>query len=63
MRINNILFDRNAIFVRCLKGKKGRYVVLSTKVTQFLKLYLGQHNPKFRLFESESSGEYSEASM
>ena len=63
MRIDDILFDRNAIFVRCSKGKKDRYVMLSAKAAQFLKFYLGQYNPKYWLFEGEHGGQYSETSM
>ena len=63
MRIDDILFDRKAIFVRCSKGKKDRYVMLSMKAAQFLKFYLGQYNPKYWLFEGESGGQYSETSM
>lgn len=60
---NDILFDRNSIFVRCSKGKKDRYVILADKAAEFLKIYLTQYNPKYWLFEGEHGGQYSETSI
>lgn len=60
---DDILFDRNSIFVRCSKGKKDRYVILADKAAKFLKFYLAQYNPKYWLFEGQHGGQYSETSI
>jgi site-specific recombinase XerD len=60
---NDILFDRNSIFIRCSKGKKDRYVILADKAAEFLKSYLTQYNPKYWLFEGQYGGQYSETSI
>lgn len=63
MQIDDILFDRKAIFVRCSKGKKDRYVMLAEKAAKYVKFYLEQYNPKYWLFEGEHGGQYSETSI
>ena len=63
LRKDDILFDRNSIFVKCSKGKKDRYVILADKAAEFLKLYLTQYNPKYWLFEGQHGGQYSETSI
>jgi len=63
MQIDDILFDRKAIFVRCSKGKKDRYVMLAKKAAKYVKFYLEQYKPKYWLFEGEHGGQYSETSI
>jgi len=63
LRKQDVLFDRKCIFVKDAKGKKDRYILLSDKAAAFLKIYFGQYDPKYWLFEGQHGGQYSETSI
>lgn len=63
LRKEDILFDKNIIFVRGAKGKKDRTSILSDSVAIVLKRYLEQHKPNYWLFEGPYRRQYSTSSV
>lgn len=63
LRKEDILYDKNIIFVRGGKGKKDRTTVLSKNLKKLLELYLTEYKPKYFLIESKSRGKYSASSI
>jgi len=63
MRIDDILFDRNQVFIKGAKGKKDRISVLSPKMSKQLEAYLTHYTPQYWLFEGPESGQYSASSI
>jgi site-specific recombinase XerD len=55
--------DRRQVLIRGGKGKKDRVSLLSTKLLQMLDAYLSEYRPKQHLFEGQTGGRYSEASV
>lgn len=53
LKVEDINFDRNQIFVRCGKGKKDRVVMLSTVLKELLILYTDKYMPVYWLFEGQ----------
>ena len=51
------MLDRRQIHVRCGKGKKDRYVVLSNLIIQKFELYLSEVKPQVYLFEGLTPGQ------
>ncbi|MCI4671742.1 MAG: site-specific integrase [Bacteroidia bacterium] len=63
IRLDDILIDRKQIFIKGGKGKKDRYVILSTKVLELIQLYRKKYKPQYWLFEGMHGGEYSKRSV
>lgn len=63
LRIQDILFDNNIIFVRGAKGKKDRTSILSDSVAVVLKHYLQKYKPNYWLFEGPYRRKYSASSI
>lgn len=63
LRIQDILFDNNIIFVRGAKGKKDRTTILSDTVAIVLKRYLQIFKPNYWLFEGPYRRKYSTSSI
>lgn len=63
LRKEDILFDKNIIFVRGAKGKKDRTTILSDSVAIVLKRYLKDNSPNYWLFEGPSRRQYSATSV
>lgn len=61
--VSDIQFDNMRIFVRCGKGKKDRYTILSETAATILKKYLNLYQPKHWLFEGQMGEAYSERSV
>lgn len=55
--------DRRQVLIRVGKGKKDRVSLLSTKLLDMLDAYLSEYHPKQHLFEGQTGGRYSEASV
>jgi site-specific recombinase XerD len=55
--------DRRQVLIRGGKGKKDRVSLLSTKLLDMLDDYLSEYRPKQHLFEGQTGGRYSEASV
>lgn len=55
--------DRRQVLIRGGKGKKDRVSLLSTKLLHMLDAYLSEYRPKQHLFEGQTGGRYSEASV
>jgi len=51
------------IFVRCSKGRKDRYTLLSEKNLNLLRQYFKEFKPKGYLFEGQTGGMYSTSSI
>jgi len=56
LRIDNIIWDRNQIFIRGAKGKKDRVVMLSAHIKEVFKEYFHEYKPAVYLFESIEAG-------
>ncbi|MDT7831068.1 tyrosine-type recombinase/integrase [Flavobacteriaceae bacterium S356] len=63
LKKEDILYDKNLIFVRNGKGKKDRTMVLSDRIQQLLSIYLDTFKPKYFLFESLKRTKYSSSSV
>jgi integrase/recombinase XerD len=57
LKISDIDKYSKTIFIKHGKGKKDRYVVLSDKILELLRLYYTEHRPKVYLFENELDNE------
>ncbi|MEO9884974.1 MAG: tyrosine-type recombinase/integrase [Balneola sp.] len=63
IKIKDIDSDRMQIRITQAKGKKDRYSLLSPKVLELLRKYVTEYKPKEYLFEGQSGGKYSSASV
>ena len=64
LKVADIHWDRNQLFVRCGKGKKDRVVMLSQTLKELLRLYFDQYQPRHWLFEGQGAeGPYSARSV
>lgn len=63
LKLSDIHSDRMLIHVRQGKGKKDRYVQLSEKILQGLRLYFKEYKPKDWLFEGPGGKQYSPSSV
>lgn len=64
LKLEDVLFDRNQLFINGAKGKKDRVVMLSERLKDMLRLYLDEYQPIYWLFEGQDrQGPYSERSV
>ena len=56
LKIEDISWDRNQVFVRGAKGKKDRVVMLSDHVKEVFQEYFHKYKPVIYLFESTKAG-------
>jgi site-specific recombinase XerD len=63
LRKEDILIDKNLIFVRSGKGKKDRTTILSENLKKLLAVYLSHFRPKYFLIENQSRRKYSSSSI
>ncbi len=63
LRVKDILYSRNCIFVKSAKGKKDRYVTLSKNAAKIIKQYRQMYKPRYWLFEGQTGGNYSESAL
>ena len=63
LKIADIDPSRKLIKLRASKGNKDRYTILSENLLTLLRVYYRQYRPKVWLFEGQSGGQYSAASI
>lgn len=64
VRIDDLLWDRNQIFVKNGKGNKDRYVPMSQEFKSLMEIYIHTYQPQFWLFEGQDKkNQYSERSV
>ncbi|MFK8057738.1 MAG: tyrosine-type recombinase/integrase [Saprospiraceae bacterium] len=64
LKLQDVLWDRNQLFVRAGKGKKDRTVMLSETLKALLTLYFDEYQPKVYLFNGQDGeSEYSSSSV
>ncbi len=64
LRVEDVNFDRNQVFIRSGKGKKDRVVMLSPILKELLVLYTDKYKPVYWLFEGQDKQhQYSPASV
>mgnify|MGYP000851654887 CR=1 FL=1 len=63
MELKHIDRDRGQVLILGAKGKKDRISLLSPKLVGVLDTYIAEYRPKQLLFEGQSGGSYSEASV
>lgn len=63
IKISDIDSKRNMIKIREAKGKKDRYVPLSSKMLSLLRKYYKEYKPKDYLFEGQKNDKYSPRSI
>jgi site-specific recombinase XerD len=63
MKINDIKWDTNQIFIKCSKGKKDRMVTLSDKVKIAIKDYIEKYKPTYYLIQGQDGGNYAYRSV
>jgi integrase/recombinase XerD len=62
LRISDFNPERKTIFIRCAKGKKDRYIMLSEHLWAYLQRYIANYKPQYWVFE-EDGGQYSARSV
>lgn len=63
LRKSDIHEDLNCIYVQGAKGKKDRYTLLSSTLTEVLKEYYRRYQPEYWVFEGIHGGQYSSRSI
>lgn len=63
IRVRDIDFESRRLFIKAAKGKKDRYVILSSKVITLVKEYLNHYKCDYWLFEGAEGGQYSVRSI
>lgn len=63
LEFEHIQRDRMLLHIHSAKGKKDRVVPLSQKVLEFITAYYRAYKPKLYVFEGQTGGKYSEASL
>ena len=63
LRIQDVVWDKNYLFVRGGKGKKDRITLLSEHVALLLKKYIQSHKPNYWVIESPGRKQYSDSSI
>ena len=63
LRIQDIVFDKNLIFVRGGKGKKDRTTLLADSTKQLIENYYREQNPRYWVIEGTTKAQYSRTSV
>lgn len=64
IRLDDLLWDRNQIFVQQGKGNKDRYVPMSQEFKSLMQLYIHTYKPQYWLFEGQDQkSQYSKRSV
>jgi len=63
LRLKDIDYDKNIVFVRGGKGKKDRTTILAVNAILVLKKYINLYNPNYWLFEGVGRKQYSSTSI
>ncbi|MCB0598271.1 MAG: tyrosine-type recombinase/integrase [Lewinellaceae bacterium] len=63
LRVRDLDFSRECLFVKDSKGGKYRYTLFAPKAMAFLKEYMRVYKPRYWLFEGRAGGQYSESSL
>lgn len=64
LRLEDILWDRHQVFIRSGKGKKDRYISMSSEFKWLLTSYVHEYKPQYWLFEGQDQkSQYSENSV
>ncbi len=63
LRIQDVQFDKNMLFIRAAKGKKDRTSLLSSSLSVVLHKYMQQCKPNYWLFEGVNRSKYSASSI
>jgi site-specific recombinase XerD len=64
LKLSDILWDRNQIFIQSGKGKKDRILPMSQQFKEMLQIYIHEYKPIFWLFEGQDQkNQYSERSV
>ena len=63
LRIEDIHYDEEFIFIKDAKGKKDRRSVLSQALTKSIKVYIEKYKPAYWLIEGADGGQYSSSSI
>jgi site-specific recombinase XerD len=64
IRLDDLLWDRNQIFIQKGKGNKDRYVPMSQEFKLLMQLYIHEYKPQYWLFEGQDQkSQYSERSV
>jgi site-specific recombinase XerD len=64
LRVDDMLWDRNQIFVHLGKGSKDRYVPMSQEFKSILQIYIHEYKPQYWLIEGQDQkSQYSDRSV
>jgi site-specific recombinase XerD len=64
LRLDDLLWDRNQIFINQGKGNKDRYVPMSQEFKTLIELYIHEYRPQYWLFEGQDQkSQYSDRSV
>lgn len=63
LRIKDIDFEKNVVYIRNGKGRKDRITILGEEMKNLLNSYLDLHKPNYWLFEGAGRKKYSSGSI
>ena len=63
LRIQDVVWDKNYLFIRGGKGKKDRITLLSEQMALLLKKYLQRYKPNYWMIENPERKQYSSSSV
>ena len=63
LRIQDVVWDKDYLFVRGGKGKKDRITLLSEHIAPLLKKYIESYKPNYWVIESPNRKQYSDSSI
>ena len=63
LRIQDVVWDKNYLFIRGEKGKKDRITLLSEQMALLLKKYLQRYKPNYWMIENPERKQYSSSSV
>lgn len=63
LKLNDINYQNNTLFIRCSKGKKDRYTMLAESLKGKIHQYIHAFRPSYWLFEGQDGGKYADRSV
>ena len=64
LRVEDVLWERNQLYIKSSKGKKDRYVMLSKALKGLLRTYFEEYKPEYWLYEGQDrKSQYASSSI
>ena len=63
LKLKDINFQNNTLFIRCSKGKKDSYTMIADSLKSKIQEYTTAYKPSYWLFEGQDRGKYADRSV